>query len=119
MKNEALVGIDIDYLYLMEDFVFRQHQEDFYLTVLDKSSQSVIYHPRIREKSESQFSQGITLATIEGNNIKKNHNTVASQPNLLIVIHARWVGCPQCVCIRDDDTTLHWKKVVKEYFLPW
>ena len=71
VKKEAIVGIDIDYSYLMEDFVFRQRQQDFYLTVLDKSSQSVVYHPRIGEKTEALFPQGITLATIEGNKKKK------------------------------------------------
>ena len=35
--------------------------------------------------------------------------------------YASWAEAAimQCVYIRDENTTLHWKKVVKEYYLPW
>ena len=66
LDSEAIVGIDIDYSYLMEDFVFLLEEKAYYFAVLDKSSRSVVYHPQIDKKPGSQFPQGISFDTIEG-----------------------------------------------------
>ena len=66
LDSEAIVGIDVDYSFLMEDFVFLQEKKAYYFAVLDKSSRSVVYHPHIDKKPGSQFPQGISFDTIEG-----------------------------------------------------
>ena len=66
LDSEAIVGIDVDYSFLMEDFVFLLEKKAYYFAVLDKSSRSVVYHPHIDKKPGSQFPQGISFDTIEG-----------------------------------------------------
>ena len=66
LEKEAIVGIDIDYSYLMEDFVFGQDEKDYYFVVLDKSSHTIVYHPQLDRNPGSQFPQGITFSSIEG-----------------------------------------------------
>ena len=66
LDSDAIVGIDVDYSFLMEDFVFLLEKKAYYFAVLDKSSRSVVYHPHIDKKPGSQFPQGISFDTIEG-----------------------------------------------------
>ena len=79
LDTEAIVGIDVDYSFLMEDFVFSLEKKAYYLAVLDKSSRSVVYHPQIDKKPGSQFPQGISFDTIEG-----TYNC------LTVFLHLRW-----------------------------
>ena len=68
LSNEAVIGIDIDYTFLFDDFIFKPHltpNDKYYFAVLEKSSKSVVYHPSIQERASKTFPQGIALSELE------------------------------------------------------
>lgn len=77
--EQAIVGIDVDYLYLLEDFVY--NHDDHYLIVLDLQSQSVVFHPRINPREKPQLPQGIKLNQIEGDFPKELEDKIYSDKN--------------------------------------
>lgn len=66
---EAVVGFDIAYKYLLEDVAFDSSDKSSYYCVIDKSSQSVVYHPKLYQSYEDIdlkiFPQGVRLSTLE------------------------------------------------------
>ncbi len=66
VSDEAVIGLDIEYAFLMQDFILA-HLEDksAKLVVLDLATQSVVFHPQLVPRLESQLPQGIRLHQLE------------------------------------------------------
>ena len=69
-QNEimAVIGMDVSYKYLFEDFVFFTQSEERYVAILDKDTRAVLYHPKIFDAyavNLAAFPQGIHFHTLE------------------------------------------------------
>ena len=69
LSSQAILGLDIDYTYLFSDFLYKDLlDQDSYFCILDISTQTVIYHPKLyitADKRHEMFPQGWTLDYLE------------------------------------------------------
>ena len=107
MTTQAVIGLDLDYKYLFEDF-FYHDTEQSYFCVLHAKSRSVIYHPRLLSHGAAQdqvFTQGLGFHQIESEKIE---NYTIEEDKL----YNQMAGSYE-----TEDKMYNWKHVGEEFII--
>ena len=105
MTTQAVIGLDIDYKYIFEDFFYHDYEES-YFCILHAKSRSVIYHPRLLSHGAAQdqvFIQGLLFQQLESD---KGEYTIEDK------LYNQLTGSYE-----SEDKMFNWKHVDEEFVI--